>query len=294
MSEEFGFFLQYLLITLDGLTSGIMIEGIRGNLAPGRFSSKCIFRVCCYWIMEIVLMMPDWLLHRRINSGLNMVLQLSGYCLVTKMIYRCTWKKSFEAFCLYLVGGLAGEMTYHLLHPGLLGSQFWPSELMIGTVLQVEILLFFSKMFFMKLYLAFQKDRKLWFLDPVLLAMTVIAVSTFVITPAVLNASTSQQSSTLDVLYPIFVAFSLCVLYLMVTGRAQESGLASRIRKKSEEQNKIRDPEEEARLARLRHDARNISIAVSGLAQDHPDEALKLLESVRSETESSAVQSEAD
>lgn len=285
MNQEFAYFIQYLLITLDGLTSGIMIEGVFGGFAPGKFGKKSVLRICSFWLMEIVLMMPDWLMHRRPSQFLNILLQVLGYTVVTRFVYRTTWKRGFESYVLYFIGGFTGELLYHLTHPDLLGTQHWQNQLMISTIAPFEILMLFTKLLTMKMTLVFRNNPKYWFLDPMILLLGLIGVGIASLTPVVLSASPERQASTLIIFYPGLLLACLSILYLMISGRLSEPLFTKKTRpNRSELEGSQILSEEELKMAKLRHDAKNIGAAVETLIENSKtEEVLEILQKMDSE-----------
>lgn len=107
------YFLQYLVMTLDGLSTGIMMEILYRKAFPKR--GFLLGRILSYWFLAIVICFPSYLLHYRIWPMINLAANVIGIVGLNIYWYRSNLKRAFLAFFFYYATATAAELLTLLI-----------------------------------------------------------------------------------------------------------------------------------------------------------------------------------
>lgn len=276
-------FIQYLLVTMDGLTSGIMIEFGSGGIEDRNASGQRMKRILMFWIMELILMLPKLISGDALTTSFGQFLQTIAYILMVRLIYRLSWMKSVGWFMAYLATAVTAELVFLSAHPDLLAyTANWTRQVVILDLAQTELLFFAFKMLLTRMILT--KNASGW-KDPFIALYVFYGIGLILVYPIVSCSETPYQTVILSAYIPFFL---LICLFSVAYGI--ERWLHARFRLNIEaSQNEQNMQNGDAagmddQSAKIRHDAHNIVHTVSHLLnQGQEKEAMDLLAELSAE-----------
>lgn len=277
--------LQYLLVTADGLTSGIMIELGTGGV-PGKNSwLQRMGRVSSYWMMELLLMIPKLVQGQAVTSGISQVLQVLAYLIMTKKLYSVSWLGSLKWFAMYLVASQTGELLVMSAHPQEFASVInWTREPMLFTLIETEISMFCFKIL---LTVMICRKKKRW-LDPWFFGYAVYCAALVLIYPILVSADSSQFNILARTYVPFILLICVVTFVLMSWRLIRLYGdlRAERQILENGHQTVNGSMTDEPVLSKLRHDSKNIELTLTELIEnDQIPEALEMIDSVNRESD---------
>lgn len=279
MKLEAIILMQYLLVSLDGLTTGIMIELILGSSEkslPGR-----IGRIGCFWLLELVLMLPKLIQGNATTTSLGQLLQLAGHVLLIMRLYRVSWLNGLKWFLAYLLASCAGELLYLSAHPDVfMRMANWTRENVLISLAETEVLVFCIKMLFVALV---RNQRWNRLKNPYFIFYAVYSLSVILLYPILIRAGQSVQTGHIRSIMPCFLFASTAVFFLMTLSwirvkkdlcqctAFEESGTDCSAGQFSDES-----------LEKFRHDQQNMTQTVVSLIENgSEDEAIALLKQMK-------------
>lgn len=132
--NELMFFLQYIVMSLDGLSTGIMMEILYRRSNPKR--GFMLGRVLSYWLLAALICLPSYLLHYKIWPSLNLAANIAGIVYLNIYYYHCSFKKAFLAFFFYIVTAASSELITLLLFPeAFYHAVDWTQNLFIPVIM---------------------------------------------------------------------------------------------------------------------------------------------------------------
>lgn len=95
LSEQM-YLLQYLVMSLDGLSTGIMMEILYRKSYPKR--GFLLGRIISYWLLALVICFPSYILHYKIWTMLNLAANIAGVVFLNVYYYRSSVKEALLSF----------------------------------------------------------------------------------------------------------------------------------------------------------------------------------------------------
>lgn len=283
-------FIQYLLVTFDGLTMGLFFEIGSRKTNEKENSMVSRGRILAFWMMELVLMLfkltagtpttPFWL----------NVLQFAAEISLLRILYHYSWPKVAIWLAAALGCGFLAEITMIFAHPEIVKQAInWTRENALALLIPTELL---ALVFRLLMALAIRRKDGYGWKDPQILLYPLIALGVLFVYPILSLTSQANQAIFLQSYLPQITIFSLIVLTYVI-GRWMHARFRMNIEKNRNQstENRIQENREDEKLARLHHDAGNISLTIAHLIESgQEEEALRILESLSSEmTESDSV-----
>lgn len=128
MSASFILFLQYILCSLDGLTTGVMMELSlpAKNTAPSARAG----RVLSYFLLVLLICFPSWILHYKVLPAVNLVFTVAGTIWLTMKLYGTSFRTAVILFGFYLMITSFSELVMLVFYPDVFTTQFdWTQDL---------------------------------------------------------------------------------------------------------------------------------------------------------------------
>lgn len=279
MDSSLYFFLQYLVMSLDGLTTGIMFELLlppRNASSFGRYA-----RPFCFWVLVLLICLPSYLMHYKVLPVMNLLFTAAGTVTLIIVLYQTGMKDAFFLFALYFVLMFIGEASAQFLFSSLYEAGLdWTKDRAIMPLLTISVLVFFYKLaaaFWLRRPDRFRIIRSPWLYGPAagILLYSFFSSAAFAITG---NGQWTLRDrfSTLVYLLAGFAALSACLLFQSLKKRDLLKSLETYYAEQQAYYRTLEQKEQET--ARIRHDLVNILGTVQTLAaQDHPEDAVKIL-----------------
>lgn len=143
LSEQM-YLLQYLVMSLDGLSTGIMMEILYRKSYPKR--GFLLGRIISYWLLALVICFPSYILHYKIWTMLNLAANIAGVVFLNVYYYRSSVKEALLSFFFYYVSAATAELIAMLLQPDIMNAASdWTQTMMIPFVLTTHLIALISK-----------------------------------------------------------------------------------------------------------------------------------------------------
>lgn len=150
MSRELRLFLQFLIQSLDGLTTGIMMEIC---LHPASSWHQRIQRAGCYFLLVTLICLPSYLMHYKILPSVNLIWTVFGTIYLTMKLYNARLKQAVILFVFYLLTCCFGELVLASLYPEAFEIQVdWTKDVMMEPFFTAWLLTGMLKIFCGYLY----------------------------------------------------------------------------------------------------------------------------------------------
>lgn len=272
--------LQYFIVTLDGLTSGLMIEAVTGGVEGKNKWFQRAGRILSFQLMEIILMLPKLILGRATTSGPGQLLQFAGYVFLTRKMYGMKWQSCVNWFFIYLLTGVGGELFCLSCHPDVfMNASNWTRENVLLSLTETELCIFLFKSLYAGL--AVQKKRRHW-LEPEFLFFAGFSALNLFLYPYLIRSDLLKQNVLIRGYIPLLLLIYLftfalsCYHWMHVQSRRS---ISRSLRETESEQIRkhaaLQSPE------KIKHDAKNIEETLRTLiAEDETEEAIDLLSQI--------------
>lgn len=151
MTREMWLFAQFMVQTLDGVTTGLMME-IALNPKDRRWSRR-LGRIACYYIMVLLICLPSWLMHYKILPVINLAFTIVGTVGLTMKLYGASLKQAVILFGFYYLLSGVGELSLAYLYPEAFAIQVdWTQDVMFEPLFTAMVLMGFLKLAFAVFY----------------------------------------------------------------------------------------------------------------------------------------------
>lgn len=120
MKDDLYFLAQYLVMSLDGLSTGIMMEMILTARNRNRCSRWC--RPLCFWFMVLLICLPSYLMHYKILPIVNLGFTIAGTVFLILFLYESSLRQALFLFALYFLILFLGEIALLVCFPAAYAS----------------------------------------------------------------------------------------------------------------------------------------------------------------------------
>lgn len=288
MSAPAWLFIQYLLNTLDGLTTGMMMEC---SLKASRQDLGIrVFRICCYWFMVALICLPSYLMHYKILPALNLVFTVLGTVGLTIVLYGTSLRQSIILFGFYLMLICLCELIMMVFYPDVFTTQFdWtsdinPEPLFAGVLFLLPLKCGFGLVY---RYKGLEKAERnifhlLFTINLILMSLLLVPLYMLISSSEPDPVRTIQSLINYASFFTMLLLLSALLFYLQ---QKHDAGRASHLSVYSDLQNQYYSSmkRNSQMQAKLLHDYKNVLLSARSLLLQHQEEeARNLLLSFRS------------
>lgn len=277
------YFLQFIVMTTDGLSTGWLAEMLFG--AKARSKSGKAIRIMSFWILVILICLPSFLLHRKILPILNLAAYFAGIAFLMKAFYGSGLKESGIFMLSYLVLSLISE-SISLMFMNLAGwsGYDWTVHPMMEAAAFGQFCMAALKLIYGKAVIRSRKKKISSGLIYFCFWLGIFCLP--VALPLLYTSSTVPYLKDGDFL---MVASSITLMIIpciasavfFFGGKKKSDQMLSHLQEYSESQSAYYESLEasDRKLEKIRHDYKNIMMTVRGLVREkRNEEALAMLE----------------
>lgn len=286
MSLSIIIFLQYLLVTTDGLTSGIMIEFASGGVKEHNQPVERLKRILSFWMLELILMIPKMITGAAMTTTYGQLLQAAGYILLVHHQYRLKWLKSAGWYIAYIITACCAELLYMSANPQVLAQTYnWTREYVIPWLIPTEILVILFKFLFARLVMI--KNTSGW-KDPYFVFYLLYGLAIILVYPILSQSELSHQTVLIRAHLPLFLM--LCI-FIVIYGVERWKHARFRLNIESSNNQELLQKtalgDTDEKLAKISHDAGTIEQTIRLLIeQEQKSEAMEMIQKLSSEISS--------
>lgn len=282
-------FIQYLISTTDGIIAGLMLE--IGNSDPDKklISEIQIRRILPFWAMEAFIMALKVIAGTPTNPLWLNFLQIAVMVLLLRIVYHHSWFRVMIWITVWFGTAIMGELPGIILFPEIVTAGLnWTRENRFFLLVFAKIIEF---VLMVLAGLMIRRKKSFGWKDPQMLIYLGLAAGIAFVFPTLEKTSPHNQMYFLNAYIP-FTAIASLVVFGSVTAHWLHARFRMNIEKTklfSETDPAIEEKSGlEVELAKIRHDAGNITSTISWLLENGgEDEAGAILESLSSELKNS-------
>lgn len=222
MTTEMWLFAQFILQTLDGFTTGLMMElslEKRDVPLPSRLS-----RILCYYALVFLICLPSWLMHYKVLPTINLLFTIAGTIFLTMKLYGASFRQSVTLFGFYLLIGCFAELALAYFYPLAFEMQVdWTKDVMFEPLFTTMLLVSVLKIVFALLYRMMGQDRAERSIFPILYGINLVLFVLLLI-PLYMFFTSQSHASPQEVtrnLVIYFGFFTSILLFSAVVFRTQ-------------------------------------------------------------------------
>lgn len=205
------FFVQYIVMSLEGLSTGVMFELLLGRTSPACRTSKASVRIFSFFLLALLICFPSFLFQKKILPFLNLIAYFFGTVFLLMHFYGTSRRHACFLFCCYLMMTFAAEITWMMLYPGNSYTPVdWTRDPGIGYFLTGQLTVLAVKLFFLIMVSLGRKQKILS--DPYLSVCLVFLVLFALSVPTVRACITG----TTDTAFPAEERFNITIYLLAV------------------------------------------------------------------------------
>lgn len=285
MTTEMWLFAQFILQTLDGFTTGLMMElslEKRDVTLPSRLS-----RILCYYALVFLICLPSWLMHYKVLPTINLLFTIAGTIFLTMKLYGASFRQSVTLFGFYLLIGCFAELALAYFYPLAFEMQVdWTKDVMFEPLFTTMLLVSVLKIVFALLYRMMGQDRAERSIFPILYGINLVLfvlllIPLYMFFTSQSHASPQEITRNLVIYFGFFTSILLFSAVVFRTQHIQDTKSLDHARVYAELQNQYYTSLEQnsQAQARLFHDYKNVITACRGLLrQNQADEAQTILQ----------------
>lgn len=287
MSIDLEFFLQYFLVSLDGLFVGIMMEMAFGKSQTDqkRYWLKAAGRVFCFWVLSLLLVMPGYPNRVRLQPVASLILNLVGVSCLIKVFYKAKWKDLiFWVFVCQISNVLAEVIVLSCIPAKTVVSIDYSQEIhlqiyLIGTLL-LALLRPGIVILLRQPFINWDKIAK-----PLLLAIMVLGPASILLV-RVLRTGDKMVVRSIQISIALFLVVFVIILIASIMTRKATLDKLRHVKEIMSFQDQYFESlrENDLKIQKIRHDYKNVLLTVSALLkQDKAHQALEILHSLQKE-----------
>ena len=282
MSETLRFW-QFVVITLDGLSTGIMMEIMFSGRPKKTKRATPGIRVFYYWLLAILICLPSYLLRIKILPLLNLIANIGGIILLGAFFYGRSAKEGLIDFLLYYITASSAESLWVIFHPEMLAEMpDWTKDPMFYETVMCQLLALVAKISVACLVIFWKRKNKERMTEILTVICFFIAFFYCMLLPEMGRGSEQDLFSQSILVIPQITAIVLGMICFMLIVFAR----TSRDLRESKEYSELQESymklvrQSHADIEKIREEYRDFANEeLSLLDQGKTDEALKLFES---------------
>lgn len=285
MTTEMWLFAQFILQTLDGFTTGLMME-LSLEKRNCTLRSR-LGRVLCYYTLVFLICLPSWLMHYKVLPTINLLFTIAGTIFLTMKLYGASFRQAVTLFGFYLLIGCFAELALAYFYPLAFEMQVdWTKDVMFEPLFTTMLLVSVLKIVFALLYRMMGQDRAERSIFPILYGINLVLfvlllIPLYMFFTSQSHASPQEVTRNLVIYFGFFTSILLFSAVVFRTQHIQDTKSLDHARVYAELQNQYYTSLEKnsQAQARLFHDYKNVITACRGLLlQNQAEEARGILQ----------------
>lgn len=297
MPASFILFLQYILCSLDGLTTGVMME--LSLPAKNTSYSARAGRILSYFLLVLLICFPSWAMYYKVLPAVNLVFTVASTIWLTMKLYGTSFRTAVILFGFYLMITSFSELVMLVFYPDVFVNQFdWTQDLYPEPLFATFLALLPVKALFGLLYRykGLKKAERrvfplMFWMNLCVMCLLLMPLYMLITQP---NPHPERFLSSMVNYMCFFSAMLLLAGMQFIFQKHQDSASVDHLREFSQMQNDYYTSVERTSQAqaKLLHDYKNVLAASrSLLAQNQHQEAKELLAGFAGRLEQSRMES---
>lgn len=296
MSEFLYMFAQYMVMGLEGLSTGFMLD-LLCHPQKSRPADR-MKRAGLFWGLVLLICLPSYLQKEKTATLLNLAVTIGGFLYLMHRLYGTSLKKGMVWLCVWYALILCAEILVLLIYPEPdLVSADWTRDHALMPLAFCQLAAVFFKMAFV-MTAAYRRRSEVQ-RDPYALILGLYLLTFLLSVPyfflTIFREDSNTDSSTVFTLFITYVlGFLFCTCLFLIQSRTRRRQL-DRLEQYYDLQSKYYSQLEQSSLktAKIRHDYKNILASLGYLLEEgQSEEALQMLEDFSMRMEESALPAE--
>lgn len=142
-------FAQYLVMSLDGLTTGIFFELLLRKKAGAVLKGNSWIRILSFFLLTLLICLPSLILRYKVLPTANLFAYCLGMTWLLRSFYGVSRRKALYLFGCYFMISFVSETFWMLVHPGNTYQALdWTRDAALSVFAAGQLLVFMMKLLF--------------------------------------------------------------------------------------------------------------------------------------------------